>query len=279
MNVTVQVPLRLTVLVDNTSPSTDLLAEHGLALLLETDRGAVLFDTGASTHALTANAARLGVSLSGVTSVLLSHGHYDHTGGLPAVLAAAPSARVYYHWRCTAQRWGRRWWVRKPIGMPAESRAALSRLRHVAVGKPQDLPEGLRLSGPIPGPAAPAQKRFLADTDGGPRPDTFEDEMFALVRTAPGWVLVTGCCHRGVENTLAHAMTLTGGEPVHAILGGLHLKDFRPRDLEPVVAALRGAGVREVLCGHCTGEAAQEYLASHLESRVQPIHVGFRYEA
>jgi 7,8-dihydropterin-6-yl-methyl-4-(beta-D-ribofuranosyl)aminobenzene 5'-phosphate synthase len=74
-------------------------------------------------------------------------------------------------------------------------------------------------------------------------------------------------------------MTLTGGEPVHAILGGLHLKDFRPRDLEPVVAALRGAGVREVLCGHCTGEAAQEHLAGHLESRVQPIHVGFRYEA
>jgi 7,8-dihydropterin-6-yl-methyl-4-(beta-D-ribofuranosyl)aminobenzene 5'-phosphate synthase len=279
MNVTVQVPLCLTVLVDNTSPSADLLAEHGLALLLETDRGVVLFDTGASTHALAANAARLGVSLSGVTFVVLSHGHYDHTGGLPAVLAAAPSARVHYHWRCTVQRWGRRWWVRKPIGMPAESRTALGRLRHVSVGKPQALAEGLLLSGPIPGPAAPAQKGFLADTHSGPRPDTFEDEMFALVRTAPGWVLVTGCCHRGVENTLAHAMTLTGGEPVHAVLGGLHLKDFRPRDLEPVLAALRGAGVREVLCGHCTGEAAQEYLAGHLESRVQPIHVGLRYKA
>jgi 7,8-dihydropterin-6-yl-methyl-4-(beta-D-ribofuranosyl)aminobenzene 5'-phosphate synthase len=279
MNVTAQVPLCLTVLVDNTSPSADLLAEHGLALLLETDGGAVLFDTGASTHALTANAARLGVSLSGVTSVVLSHGHYDHSGGLPAALKAAPEACVYVHWRTSARRWSRRIGWRREIGMPAVSRAALGRLRHVSVGKPQDLPEGLLLSGPIPGPAAPAQKGFLADTDGGPRPDTFEDEMFALVRTAPGWVLVTGCCHRGVENTLAHAMTLTGGEPVHAMLGGLHLKDFRPRDLEPVLAALRGAGVREVLCGHCTGEAAREYLAGHLESRVQPIHVGFRYEA
>lgn len=279
MNVTAQVPLCLTVLVDNTSPSADLLAEHGLAVSIETEQGLVLFDTGATPAVLAANAAALGVNLARVSAVVLSHGHYDHTGGLPAVLAAAPSARVYYHWRCAAQRWGRRWWVRKAIGMPAVSRAALGRLRHVSVGKPQALPEGLLLSGPIPGPAAPAQKGFLADTQSGPRPDTFEDEMFTLVRTAPGWVLVTGCCHRGVENTLAHAMTLTGGDPVHTIVGGLHLKDFRPRGIEPVVAALRGAGVREVLCGHCTGEAAQEYLAGHLESRVQPIHVGFRYEA
>jgi 7,8-dihydropterin-6-yl-methyl-4-(beta-D-ribofuranosyl)aminobenzene 5'-phosphate synthase len=146
------VRLRVTVLVENTSPSADLLAEHGLALLLETDRGAVLFDTGATPAVLAANAAALGVDLARVSAVVLSHGHYDHTGGLPAVLAAAPSARVHYHWRCTAQRWGQRWWVRKPIGMPAVSRAALGRLRHVSVGKPQALSEGLLLSGPIPGP-------------------------------------------------------------------------------------------------------------------------------
>ena len=69
-------------------------AEHGLALLLETERGAVLFDTGATPTVLAANAAALDIDLARVTAVVLSHGHYDHTGGLPAVLAAAPSARV-----------------------------------------------------------------------------------------------------------------------------------------------------------------------------------------
>jgi len=271
--------LRLTVLIENTSHRGALVAEHGLALLLKTERGAVRFDAGATPAVLAANAAVLGTDLARMSAVVLSHGHYDHTGGLPAVLAAAPSARAYYHWRCAVPRWGRRWWVRKPVGMPAESRRALESAAREPVASPVLLPEGVILGGPIPGPAAPAQKGFLADTQSGPRPDTFEDEMLALVRTVPGWVLVTGCCHRGVENTLAHAMTLTGGEPLHAIVGGLHLEDFRPRGLEPVVAALRGAGVREVLCGHCTGEAAQEYLAGHLQSRVQPIHVGFRYEA
>jgi 7,8-dihydropterin-6-yl-methyl-4-(beta-D-ribofuranosyl)aminobenzene 5'-phosphate synthase len=273
------VPLRLAVLVDNTSPSADLLAEHGLAVSIETEQGLVLFDTGATPAVLAANAAALGVNLARVSAVVLSHGHYDHAGGLPAVLAAAPTARVYYHWRCTARRWGRRWWFTKSIGVPPESCRALESAAREPVAGPVLLPEGVILSGPIPGAPAAAQDTFLADSDGGPQPDDFTDEMFLLARTPSGWLLVTGCCHRGVENTLAHARTLTGGEPVHAILGGLHLKGLRPCDLDPVVAALRGAGVREVLCGHCTGEAAQEYLAGHLESRVRPIHVGLRYEA
>jgi len=266
--------LHLTVLVENTSPGGGLVAEHGLALLLETERGAVLFDTGATPAVLAANAAALGVDLARTSAIVLSHGHYDHTGGLPAVLAAAPSARVYHHWRCTAQRWGRRWWVRKPIGMPAESRRALESAAREPVAGPVLLPEGVILSGPIPGAPAAAQDGFLADSDGGPQPDDFTDEMFLLARTPSGWLLVTGCCHRGLENTLAYAQQLNGGEAVAVVVGGLHLKRVSRGALEAAAAALDAAGTREVWAGHCTGDKAIAHLAERLRGRVETLRVG-----
>jgi 7,8-dihydropterin-6-yl-methyl-4-(beta-D-ribofuranosyl)aminobenzene 5'-phosphate synthase len=266
--------LHLTVIVENTCPGGRLVAEHGLALLLETGRGMVLFDTGATPAVLVANAAALGVDLARVSAVVLSHGHYDHTGGLPAVLAAAPSARVYCHWRCTAQRWGCRMGFKKSIGMPTDSRRALESAAREPVGGPTLLPEGVLLSGPIPGPAAAAQDGFLADSDGGPQPDDFADESFLLARTPAGWLLVTGCCHRGLENTLAYARQLTGDEPVTVVVGGLHLKRVSRGALEVAAAALGAAGTREVWAGHCTGEKAIAHLAERLCGRVETLRVG-----
>ena len=266
--------LRLTVLVENTCRTGGLAAEHGLALLLETERGTVLFDTGATPTALAANAAALGVDLARVSAVVLSHGHYDHTGGLPAALAAAPSARVYCHWRCTAPRWGQRWGIRKSIGMPAESRRALESAVREPVAGPVLLPEGVLLSGPIPGPPAAAQEGFLADSDGGPQPDDFADEMFLLARPPSGWLLATGCCHRGLVNTLAYARRLNNGEAVAVVIGGLHLKRVSRGVLEAVAVALDAAGTREVWAGHCTGNKAISHLAERRHGRVGTIGAG-----
>ena len=269
--------LRLTVLVDNVSPRGDLRAEHGLAVAIETERGLVLFDTGATPAILAANAAALGVDLSRVSAVVLSHGHYDHTGGLSALPAAPPSARVYYHWRCTARRWVRRWWIRKSIGMPAASRRALESAVREPVAGPVLLPEGVILSGPIPGPPAAAQDGFLADSDAGPQPDDFADEMFLLARTPAGWLLVTGCCHRGLENTLAHARHLNGGEPVAVVIGGLHLKRVPDSGLGAIAAALGAAGTREVWAGHCTGAAAAAFLAGRAPGWGNVLRVGLAH--
>ena len=267
--------MRLTVLVENTSRRPDTVAEHGFAAYVETERGVILFDTGTTAEALAANARALGADLTRVTAIVLSHGHYDHTGGLSAALAAAPEAAVYFHWRCTAERWAQRFGFRKSIGMPPPSRLALDGARREPVAGPLLLPEGVMLSGPIPGPPAPAQAGFLVASDAGRQSDGFADETFLLARAPSGWVLLTGCCHRGLPNTLAHARRLSGGEPIHTVLGGFHLKRLPHRHLDAAISALEESGTREILAGHCTGEKAVVYLSAHSAARVERLRVGF----
>jgi len=268
--------LRLTVLVENTSPGPHLVAEHGFAAVMETDRGMVLFDTGASGTALLANAEALGVALWRTQAIVLSHGHHDHTGGLASALSAAPQARVHLHPRSTARRWTRRRGPQRPIGMPDDGRAALARAACRFVEQPQVLAEGLLVSGPVPGPAAPSQEGFVVEAESGPAADDFADEMFGLARTRAGWVLVTGCCHRGLRNTLALALRLSGGEPIRTVVGGLHLKGQPPASLEAAAAAMERAGTTDTLIGHCTGETAVAFLAARCAARVEAMQVGSR---
>jgi len=268
-------PLRVTVLVENTSRRPDTVAEHGFAAYVETERGVILFDTGATGDALEANARALGVDLGRVSAIVLSHGHYDHTGGLASAIARAPEARVYFHWQATATRWAKRFGFRKSIGMPDESRRALDQAHRQPVAGPVVLPEGVLVSGPIAGPPAAAQRGFQVTSDSGPRADDFADELFLLARTPSGWILVTGCCHRGLPNTLAYARRLSGGEPIHTVLGGFHLKRLPHRHVDAAISALEDAATREILAGHCTGEKAVRYLAAHSKAKVGTLHVGF----
>ena len=98
-------------------------------------------------------------------------------------------------------------------------------------------------------------------------PDSWGDEK-------SGWLLVTGCCHRGLENTLAYAQQLNGGDAVDIVVGGLHLKGASRGALKAAAAAIYAAGTREVWAGHCTGNKAIAYLAEHLRDRVETLRVG-----
>jgi len=270
--------LKVTLLVDNETPGEGLVGEHGFSAILETDRGTVLFDAGASSDAAVRNAAALGVDLAPVGAIALSHGHYDHTGGLAAVLEAAPEAVLYVHPQIAAKRWGHRLGFKKSIGMSGDNLKAAEARGMKRVTEPLLLPQGVMLSGSIPGPPSPTEKNFTVEIDGERAPDRFVDEMFVLAETRAGVFLLTGCCHRGLANTLNHAQRLAGGKPITTVVGGLHLARLSKAELDASVAALQSAGSTEVIAGHCTGKRAIAYLAQYASLHVDTFHVGFTRE-
>ncbi len=267
----------LTVVVENAAAQPALIAEHGLAVHLSAGGHNIMFDTSATPQALAANAAALSVDLAAVEAVVISHGHPDHTGGLPALLRARQGLQVFacpgvFARRCS-DRPGQ---ARRQIGWQSSPQelgrqGAIFHPVHAA----QELAEGVILSGPIGGPQ-PAIDHFLAETEAGLVRDEFADELFLMLRGRGGWTVLTGCCHRGLANTLSVAADLSGGKPIAAVMGGFHLGSAGPAELEAAAAAIRTVNPGAIYPCHCTGRQAAEYLGRQFPGKVQQVHGGTR---
>jgi 7,8-dihydropterin-6-yl-methyl-4-(beta-D-ribofuranosyl)aminobenzene 5'-phosphate synthase len=278
--------VRVTVLVDNDASEAaetpraaqpTLATEHGLALWIESDDKHILFDTGQG-PSLRHNAPALGIDLVQTDFLILSHGHYDHTGGLEYALGLAAHAQLYAHPATSETRYSVRDGKARSIGIPRRPRKVLRRLPaervHWVLG-PTKLTEHVGLTGPIP--------RITAFEDtGGPfyldkagwRPDPIEDDMALWVNTDEGLVVCLGCAHSGVANTLRYIRELSHGAKVRAVIGGLHLLSASTERTERTVEALRQLDIPRIAPCHCTGKDASRALAKALGRRVSPCVAG-----
>ena len=270
-----QMNAQLLILVDDLAAQGNLATEHGLAVHIRTPGKSVLFDTGATEGPLIENAEILGVDLSRLDAAVISHGHYDHTGGLAAVLRIRSGLPVYAHPAAFSRRWanhpGR---PMQDISCP-HSVEALSQARasFQFVKAPQMLEDWLVLSGPIGGPRSGAQVFAVRRSD-DIVVDGFGDEIFALIRGKVGWAVLTGCCHRGLRNTLRAAKFLAHDGKITAVIGGLHLGSASEDELTEAVELIEQAGTPDLYLCHCTGERAVNYLAEALPDRVHPVAAG-----
>jgi len=270
----------VTILADNQA-GEGFLQEHGLSLWIETPTRRILFDTGQG-KALEFNAPALGVDLSQTDVLVLSHGHYDHTGGILHVLKQARPIEVYAHPGVIQNRYSIRDGIAKPVQIPREARAALDQLpaRNLHwVTEAVWLDEDIGITGPIPrqtpyeDPGGP----FYLDPE-GQHADLIEDDLSLWIQTRKGLVICAGCCHAGLVNTLNHIRRLTQHDHIHAVIGGFHLLNANARRLEQTLAALRSFSPEWVVPCHCTGDLAIEALKTAFSGRMTTGHVGARYD-
>ena len=259
--------LRITVLAENTARGIDLLGEHGLAFWIEAGGRRILFDTGQG-KVLHHNARCLEVPLDTAEMVAISHGHFDHTGGLKDVLGTAGQIDLYMHPAALEKKYYReKTPPHRSIGIPGLDEHGLrERTRNLVwTAEPTKLTEGVHLTGQIP------RRNDFEDT-GGPfylddscsTPDPLPDDQALYIETPAGIVVVLGCAHAGVINTLDYVAQLTGRARIHAVLGGMHLMQATAQRLEATVAALKRYGIRKIGASHCTGTRATSYLWSQL---------------
>jgi 7,8-dihydropterin-6-yl-methyl-4-(beta-D-ribofuranosyl)aminobenzene 5'-phosphate synthase len=275
--------LRITTLVENTVGRPDLLAEHGIAFWVEADGFRLLFDTGQG-KVLGHNARKLGVPLDSADAVAFSHGHYDHTGGLAEVLGARPDVPIYLHPAAREPKYARG--PRPPhraIGMPEPAEAALRSHRGPITWTrgPTEIRPGMVLTGEIP-------RRTQFEDVGGPffcdaecqTPDPLADDQALCIETPSGAVVVLGCAHSGVVNSLDYLAELTGASRFRAVLGGMHLVRADAERLDATIAALQRYDPRVLAAGHCTGPRAVTALWAALPDRCVPCAAGsfFRFD-
>lgn len=290
--------MTITVLSDNRGnpQAPDLGAEHGLSLFVDTGRGRVLFDAGAS-DLFARNARLLGIDLAAVDAAILSHGHYDHGGGLPAFLALNARARIHVgpgafdpHYAAAVGP------LRKYVGLDRDCLEQV-RGRSVMVDREVQPVAGVFVF-PTAGSGGgkPADMtRFTRGTGRLIEPDDFSHELVAVVAGEPGpdgpggpagLVVLTGCSHKGILDVVASVKERFPGRQIKAVVGGLHMmnpatRDLagRPADIEAAGARLRDdSAVHRLYAGHCTGEKAFALLRQVMGTRIEQLAVGLRID-
>jgi len=257
--------LSITTLSDNTARMGDFLGEWGLSILVETGETRVLLDTGKSFSAVY-NADTLGVDLGSIDIIVLSHGHYDHTGGLREILRRMrKEVEIIAHpdiWQIKyARREGE---PDRYIGVPfLQTELESLGARFHLTTQPVVITGTIMTTGEIPMVTAFEEVDSALFIKEGPawQPDKVMDDQALIVKTEQGLVIILGCAHRGIINTLYHAQQLAGMRKIHTVVGGSHLINASEERLWQTIGALRELGVQRLGLCHCTDLPAASTLA------------------
>ena len=269
--------MRVTMLLDNISSSPALIAEHGLSLFIETAKHRILFDTG-KTDAFARNAEALGIDLAAVDMAVISHGHYDHTGGLVRFLELNDHAPVYVqreafgHFEAESARY---------IGiLPAVATALRESGRLVLTGDTTELGDGLSLhSCNAEERSFPSQSGGLFMMQGGqPVQDEFRHEQYLSIREhgdSGKHVLISGCSHKGIQNIVQWFQP-------DVLIGGFHFMNVAldgegTKILDSAAETLNAYNVDYYTC-HCTGKAQFDWMKKLMGKRLHYLAGGMSAE-
>lgn len=256
--------IKITTLSENTA-KFGFLAEWGLSLLVEVDGARILLDAGMG-FSTVYNAGILGVDLTSVDRIVLSHGHGDHTGGLRDVLRRRGEVEVIGHPDIWAPKYAlppdeKR---ERYVGIPFARKELENLGARFSLGRgPVRITDRVMTTGEIPMVTAYEEidKNLYVKNGDKLQPDPLADDLALVIDTEFGLVVILGCAHRGLINTLCHAQKLTGKEHTYAVIGGSHLFRASQEGVDRAIAELKTVGVKKLGVSHCTGFYPSAQLA------------------
>lgn len=261
--------MKVTCLVENLVWQPGLKGEHGLSLWIETESMDILFDTGQS-RILLENAQHLGLNIKTLKHVILSHGHYDHTGGLKYLLQVNPDISIYVHPSI---------WVEKyranggfiGLDIPYQSFPANFKVSSSHI----ELQPGLYVDpGLFPANTLAQYNQDLTVCRAGTLlPDNFEEEQYLVLEQDAGLVLITACSHRGIIRII-DGIHSRYTKRIHTVIGGLHLSHEGPEEVLSVIKLLEKRNIEKLYVGHCTGIKVYCMMKKVFKGKVEYLHTG-----
>jgi 7,8-dihydropterin-6-yl-methyl-4-(beta-D-ribofuranosyl)aminobenzene 5'-phosphate synthase len=256
------------------------LGEHGFSAYIETDRGNYLFDTGRG-HSIVKNSLDLEKNLRTVKKIFLSHGHYDHTGGLPEVLKLVGKVDVYAHPHIFLDRIhlikenGKK--TKRYVGLPYKQKYLELLGANFIFNKDfVEVEKRVFLTGEVPRKTSfeKPDPTLFREMDGKTNQDIFLDDQSLIFDTKKGLILILGCAHSGMINIINYAIDKMGKDKFYAILGGTHLDFLTSEQLDESIKTLKKMKIENIGVCHCTGMRAAFRLHQEFGDRFFYGHVG-----
>ncbi len=256
------------------------LAEHGLSIFMETDCGNYLLDTGQG-KAVVNNALVLGIDLATIKGIIMSHHHWDHTGGLGPVLDLKGPVEIYAHPDFFKESYSVSGNTVRYIGVPyprplLEAKGA----RFQFSDQFREIEPGLWLTGQVPRRTdyeLGDGKQVIKSGDGYVK-DDIRDDQSVVIETEKGLFIILGCCHSGIINTLTYIMEKMGPRHIYAVIGGTHLGPVSDTQRDKSIDALKAFDIERLGVSHCTGQKTASLLAAQFGERFFFCNVGTAVE-